>query len=196
MFAKLGIFALALPPLGSVKSEDKVTEQGTLSAHFSIELSRVATCYESRSYIVSAPCFGPNTALKPSAVEQPSVGLTVQAARDRKQRHDIPPSVDTPMTRSIMHKRDDPETASTSPTIINSLPLIKAVSHGVEEAVDKEKAMQEVEAERDGGSGEEGDGAKTEPDVYDRFPKSKKRIILFIVSYAAFLGRESSSFLS
>lgn len=100
------------------------------------------------------------------------------------------------MTRSIMHKRDDPETASTSPTLINSLPLIKAVSHGVEEAVDKEKAMQEIEAERGEHPGDEGDGGKREPDVYDRFPKSKKRMILFIVSYAAFLGRESSSFLS
>lgn len=62
--------------------------------------------------------------------------------------------------------------------------------------MDKEKAMQEVEAERDEHPGDEGDKEKREPDVYDRFPKSKKRIILFIVSYAAFLGRESPTSLS
>ena len=92
------------------------------------------------------------------------------------------------MTQPQLYKRDDPEPSSISPTLSNALPLVKAISHGVEGAVDQEKAMQEIEAERDRNSGE---GEDKQPDIYDRFPKSKKLLILFIVSYAAFLGRES-----
>jgi hypothetical protein len=69
------------------------------------------------------------------------------------------------MTRPTMNKRDDPETASTSPTLIDPLPLVKVFSHGVEEAVDREKAMQEIEAERDRhpdqGEGEGRRGSRT-----------------------------------
>lgn len=101
------------------------------------------------------------------------------------------------MTRPPMRNLAHPETSSTTPTLINAIPLNRGVSHGVEEAVDKERAMQELELEAEADrnraaeySGEEGKEKDDEPDVYDRFPKRKKRLILCVVSYAAFLGRK------
>ena len=78
----------------------------------------------------------------------------------------------------------------------NNIPLTRFLSLGVEEAVDKERALQDVEAERDrrgvDGKGVTGDESEheQEDDVYDRFSERQKKVILDIVAFAAFLGRK------
>ena len=90
------------------------------------------------------------------------------------------------------------DTETTGPTLLNrnNLPLTRFISLGVEEAVDKERALQEVEAERDRrgvvGKGAIGDESEhvQEDDVYNRFSERRKKVILAIVAFAAFLGRK------
>jgi len=90
------------------------------------------------------------------------------------------------------------DTETTGPTLLNrnNLPLTRFISLGVEEAVDKERALQDVEAERDrrgvDGKGVTGDESEheQEDDVYDRFSERQKKVILDIVAFAAFLGRK------
>jgi hypothetical protein len=102
------------------------------------------------------------------------------------------PFENPPMTR----RRATTITGDTTESTITPLPLTRFISLGVEEAVDKERALQEFEAERRHRQEASGKGHKSEheqdeqDDVYDRFSKRQKKVILFIVAFAAFLGRK------
>lgn len=80
------------------------------------------------------------------------------------------------------------DSLSPCPTLTEPAEAVVGGTTAEEPAVELAVAKEQIQLEID--DAEKGSQPDQGLDVYDRFPKSKKRLILAIVSYAAFLGRE------